>query len=767
MSNSLPAHRSPLTPFFNPSGVAVIGASADPRKLSHGVLRNCFSHGYAGAVHPVNPRVSEILGLPCYPDIEVVPDPVELAVLMVPAAACPDVLAACGRRGIKAAIVISGGFREVGVAGLALEQELLRIAGEHGMRLIGPNCVGTLDAHTGLNTTFIRTMPKPGPIAFVSQSGAICGGILEWTAGKGIGFSRFATLGNAADVSETDLLADLADDPHTRVIVAYVEAIRDGRRFIDVARRITPHKPILVIKAGRTQAGTRAVSSHTGSLAGEMAAYDAAFRQAGVIRVDAVEDLFDHALALAYGPLPRGPRVAVVTNAGGPASLAADALEQAGLVMPPMPEATRAVLAKFTHPEAQLGNPVDMLGGAEPAQYEQAVAALLAGDAFDAVLPILVPQALVDPVAVAEAIGRAAAGGSRYGEDAYSTNGEEGSRYGEDAYSTDGDSPSSSGRSPDRASPGDRPASSGKPVVACFMGDEVVRQPMAVLHEHQIASYIFPEQAARALGALWRYTVVRGRLGNWEVDGLSGAQRTFLQDGSQGRFTVHELLAQALANDQTQLGEAEARPILAAYGIAQPRAELARSGSEAGRLAGEIGFPVALKIVSPDIFHKSEVGGIALKLGDQAAVLAAFEAMLARVRERQPGARIEGVLVAQMATPGHEMIVGMRRDPQFGPLLMFGLGGIYVELLKDVAFRIAPFSRAETLAMIAETHAGKLLAGLRGQLPADIDAVAEVIERVAQLALDHPQIQEIDVNPLVAYPAGQGALAVDVRMMLA
>ncbi len=766
MSDSLPPSRSTLTPFFNPSGVAVIGASADPRKLSHGVLRNCLSYGYTGAVYPVNPRASEILGLPCYPDIDTVPDPVELAVLMVPAAACPDVLEACGRRGLKGAIVISGGFHEVGAEGAALEQELLRIARQHNMRLIGPNCVGTLDAHTGLNTTFIRTMPKPGPIAFVSQSGAICGGILEWTAGKGIGFSRFATLGNAADVTETDLLAELADDPNTRVIVAYVEAIRDGRRFIDTARRITPHKPILVIKAGRTQAGTRAVSSHTGSLAGEMAAYDAAFAQAGVLRVDTVEELFDHALALAYGPLPRGRRVAVVTNAGGPASLAADALEQAGMAMPATPPETQALLAAFTHPEAQLSNPVDMLGGAEPAQFEQAVAALLASDAFDAVLPILVPQALVDPAAVAEAIGRAAQG-SRYGADAYSTNEARGSRYGADAYSTGeargsryGEDAYSTGEARGSRYGEDAYSTGGKPVVACFMGDEVVRQPMAVLHQHQIASYIFPEQAARALGALGRYAQVQSRLESQQTDGVSASPHV-------SRFTVHESLTQALAQGQTQLGEAEARPILAAYGIAQPAAALARSAEEAARIAAGIGFPVALKIVSPDIFHKSEVGGIALRLADATAVQAAFAAMLARVQQRQPGARVQGALVTQMAPPGHELIVGMRRDPQFGPLVMAGLGGIYVELLKEVAFRVAPFGRAEALAMLAETHAGRLLAGLRGQAPADSAAVAEVIERVAQLALDHPEIQEIDVNPLLVYPAGQGALAVDVRMVVA
>ncbi|HNS01174.1 MAG TPA: acetate--CoA ligase family protein, partial [Anaerolineae bacterium] len=424
----------------------------------------------------------------------------------------------------------------------------------------------------------------------------------------------------------------------------------------------------------------------------------------------------------------------VVTNAGGPASLAADALEQAGMAMPPTPQETQALLATFTHPEAQLSNPVDMLGGAEPAQFEQAVAALLASDAFDAVLPILVPQALVDPLAVAEAIARAA--GSRYGADAYSTSGKPGSRYGADAYST-----------------------SGKPVVACFMGDEVVRQPMALLHQQRIASFIFPEQAARAMGALGRYAEVKGKLGDWAIGELAtdSARRAPVTD-DRSPFT--------LPPGPAQLGEAEARPVLAAYGIAQPAAALARSAAEAGRLAAQIGFPVALKIVSPDIFHKSEVGGIALRLEDEAAVQAAFDAMISRVQQRRPGAAIAGALVTQMAPPGHELIVGMRRDPQFGPLLMAGLGGIYVELFKEVAFRVAPFGRAETLAMLDETHAGRLLAGLRGQPPADVDAVADVIERVAQLALDHPQVQEIDVNPLVVYPAGQGALAVDVRMVL-
>ena len=708
-ASGLTLHASPLDAFFTPTGVAVIGASANPNKLSYGILRNLTSFGYRGAVYPVNPGRDKILGLPCYPTITAVPDPLDLAVIVVPAPVCPAALHECGVRGVKAAIVISGGFREVGPAGLALEEELLEIARAHGMRLIGPNCVGTLDAYSGLDTTFIRTMPEPGDIAFISQSGAICGGILEWTAGKGVGFSRFATLGNSADVTETDLIEALADDPRTKVIVAYLEAIKDGPRFIEVASRVTPHKPILVIKAGTTEAGTRAVSSHTGSLAGAMAAYNAAFKQSGVLRVDDVEELFNFALALAYGPLPRGHRVAIVTNAGGPASLAADALEEAGLTMPPPSEATRDFLAAHTCSEAQLGNPIDMLGGADAADYEMAIGALLADPAFDAVLPILVPQALVSPAAVAEAIGRA------------------------------------SSAVPD------------KPVVTCFMGDEAVREPMIALHRHRIALYQFPKQAARALGVMWRYA--EGKEGKEGKEGEGERRFTEMASGKRRPLV-------GLPSDRTHLGEAEARPVLAAYDIDQPAAGLARTAAEAGQIAEKIGFPVALKIVSPDIFHKSEMGGIALKLGSVDQVHAAFEEMLARVQKRQPEARIEGVLVTQMAPPGHELIVGMRRDPQFGPLLMFGLGGIYVELLKDVAFRVAPFSRAETLAMIGETHAGKLLGGLRGQPPADIDAVAEVIERVARLALDHPQVQEIDINPLIAYETGQGVLAVDVRMVV-
>jgi acetyltransferase len=732
-----------LEPFFNAQGVAIIGASANPNKLSHGLLRNLINYGFQGAIYPVNPHREVILDLDCYPDIASVPDPIDLAVIALPAALCPAVLEDCGRRGVEAVIVISGGFKEVGPHGQALEERLVEISQGYDMRLLGPNCVGTLDAYSRLNTTFIRTMPQPGEIAFISQSGAICGGILEWASGKHVGFSRFATLGNEADVTESDLIEALAQDPHTKVIVAYIEAIEDGRRFMEVARHVTPHKPIVAIKAGTTEAGTRAVSSHTGSLAGTLAAYDAAFRQTGVIRVHTLQELFNVGLGLAYGPLPKGNRVAIVTNAGGPASLAADKLEQTGLQMPSPSSTTRAFLAGFASPEAQLDNPIDLLGGAEPADFEMAVRALLADPKIDAVLPILVPQALIDPLTVAQAIGRAAA---------------------------------------DRGE---------KPVVTCFMGDDGVREPLVRLHRHRITLFQFPDQAAQVLGHMWRYAawrvseltrermsesvsermgeLVSGRVDERHDDGAQAVTKALLNTPDVlpvNREKVAELLQRATDAGKVHLGELEARPILAAYGVLQPPAQMAHSADEARRAACAIGFPVVLKIVSPNILHKSDVGGIALDLDNEAVVAETFTTMMARVRESRPEAPIHGVLVASMASKGHELIIGMRRDPQFGPLLLFGLGGIYVEILNEVAFRVAPFDRAEALRFIDESHAGKLLKGIRGQPPADVDAVVDTIERVAQLALDFPQIQELDINPLIAYPAGQGALAVDARIVL-
>ena len=693
-----------LLPFFAPRGVAIVGASASPNKLSFGILRNMTLYGYNGQIAPVNPRADEILGLKCYPDIASVPNPLDLAVAVLPAPNIPDVLEACGQRGVKAVIIISGGFKEVGEGGAGLEQTCLDIARRYDMRLIGPNCVGTLDLYTGLDCTFINGVPEKGGIGFVSQSGAIGGGVVDLLRNKKVGFSNFASLGNEADVTESDVIEYLADDPHTHVIAVYVEMIRDGRRFIDVCRRVTPQKPVLLLKAGRTSAGARAVSSHTGSLAGAQAAYQAAFEQSGVIEVDTVSELFDLALALDFQPLPEGGRVALLTNAGGPAALASDSLASNGLQMADLSDETKAVLRQSLNPAAQVGNPVDMLGGAEPPEYALALKAVLADPGVDMAVPILVPQALVDPVEVARQVSLVANAQS-------------------------------------------------KPVIACLMGDASVGGARQMLHEHRVPMYVYPEATGMVLGGMRRYALWRSR----PVEEI--APPVGINPATARR-------ALADVKGQTALGELETRPLLAAYGVPLVAGAAARSAEEAEEIAAKMGFPVALKIVSPDILHKSEAGGIRLNLGDGLAVIGAFDRLLSDVARHLPQARLEGALVEAMAPKGQEVIVGMKRDPNFGPLLMFGLGGIYVELFSDVAFRVAPVTRSEALAMIHATRAGKLLTGFRGAPPADLDAVVDVILRLGQLSLDFPEIEEVEVNPLLVFPQGSGALALDCRAIL-
>jgi acetyltransferase len=693
-----------LLPFFAPRGVAIIGASASPNKLSFGILRNMTLYGYTGQIAPVNPRANEILGLKCYPDIASVPDPLDLAVVVLPAPNIPEVLEACGLRGIRAVTIISGGFKEVGEGGASMERTCLEIAARYGMRLVGPNCVGTLDLYTGLNTTFINGVPDKGGIGFVSQSGAVGGGVVDLLRGKKIGFSNFASLGNEADVTESDVIEYLGEDEHTRVIAVYVEMIRDGRRFIDVARKVTAKKPVILLKAGRTSAGARAVSSHTGSLAGAHTAYQAAFAQCGVIEVDTVAELFDLALALDFQPLPQGSRVALLTNAGGPAALASDSLAANGLVMADLSAETKNVLRQNLNPAAQVGNPVDMLGGAEPPEYAMALKNVLADPGVDMAIPILVPQALVDTVEVARQISLAAKAG-------------------------------------------------GKPVVACFMGEVSVGEARQVLHENGVPMYAYPESTGKVLGGMRRYSLWRSRPAE-EIIPPTGI------DPAAARQQLADVKGTAA------LGEVSTRPLLAAYGVPLVAGGLAVSAQEAAEVAARVGFPVVIKIVSPDILHKSEAGGIRLDLGDEQAVMAAYSQLLGDVGRRLPQARLEGALVEAMAPKGQEVIVGMKRDPNFGPLLMFGLGGIYVELFSDVAFRVAPVSRGEALAMIHQTRAGRLLTGFRGQPQADLEAVVDVILRLGQLALDFPEVDEVEVNPLLVFERGRGALALDCRAIL-
>jgi acetyltransferase len=561
-----------------------------------------------------------------------------------------------------------------------------------------------MNLHNGLNTTFIMGTPDEGGIGFLSQSGAVCGGVVDFVHGKKVGFSHFLSLGNEVDVTETDIMEYLGNDPDTHVIAAYVEQIRDGRRFLEVARRVSQIKPIVLLKAGRSSAGARAVSSHTGSLAGSHAAYQAAFKQAGVIEVQNFAELFDVAQALDTQPLPAGNRAVIMTNAGGPAALASDSLSFNGISLGDLSEKTRATLREKLNPAAQVANPIDMLGGAEPPDYELAVKTALDDPQVDIVLPMLVPQALVSPAGVAQAIVDASRG-------------------------------------------------STKPVLTCIMGDESVGEARLILQGNGIPMYVYPESSGRVLYAMLYYK-------NWRENHKESA----LEAKGFDKMLAASLLAAAA--EQKVLGEAATRPLLEAYGIPVLQGGEATTAAEAAETAKKVGFPVVMKIVSPDILHKSDVGGIRLNLISEAEVAAEFEKLMTDIKVRCPQAKIEGVLVEGMAPKGQEVIVGMKRDPGFGLLLMFGLGGIYVELFKDVAFRVAPVSRDEALAMIKETAAGKLLTGFRGAAKADLEAVVDVICRVGQIALDFPEIQEMEVNPLLVFDEGKGCLALDGRILL-
>ncbi len=685
--------------FFNPQGIAVIGASSDPTKLSYGVVRNLITHGYRGLIYPVNPKGGEIQGLPVYRSIAEVPDPVELAVIMVRAEAVAEALRACGERGLKAVIVISGGFREVGPEGAALEAALKDIAAQYGIRLIGPNCVGVMDAHLPLDTTFITMMPEPGHIAFVSHSGAICGGSIDWARSVGVGYSRIASLGNQVDVDIADGIRMMKDDPNTHVISVYAEGLPDGRRFVEAAASVYRTKPIVMLKAGLTAAGVQAVASHTGALAGNNDAYRAACHRAGVVMVHSLQEQNDVAMALATQPLPHGNRVALLTNAGGPAALAADALDRQGLVMAPISAATQERLKAVTPPGTQLGNPIDMLGGPRPEMYSAAGKILLEDPNVDMLMMLFVPQAITPVNEVVQSMVATRVGAT-------------------------------------------------KPLVACLVGGESLNEAIYTLNRGGVPYYRDPNRAARALGGLWEYRWLRER------PDLTPTPITDVD-----RATVQALLDAAWAQGGAGFLDADtAARVVGAYKVPVPFSGLAATADEAVALAKKAGYPVVLKRIAADVIHKADVGGLALDLRDANAVRAAF----GRVTD---GGRT-CAMVQRMIPAGHEVILGAKRDAQFGPQLMFGMGGLYVEILRDVAFRLAPISAEDARGMVAETAAGRILEGVRGAPPADISAVVDIVQRVGQLVSDFPRIAEMDINPLIVGQTGSGAWAVDVRIRI-
>jgi len=691
---------------FDPHGVAVIGASADPTKLGHAVLKNVLDSGYGRPVYAVNPKGGEILGVPVFPDITAISDRVDLAVIVIPAPFVAQALEACGEKGCRGVIVISAGFREVGLEGKRAEQHLVEIAHRYGMDMLGPNCLGILDTVIPINASFAGTFPEPGTIAFMTQSGALATAILDWAKANRMGFSRFVSLGNKADLDEIDFLQAWDEDEHTDVIIAYLEGIVDGPRFIQVARETTRRKPVIAIKSGTTNSGQRAVSSHTGTLAGSERAYDAAFRQAGVLRAASVQDLFDFAQAFATQPRLRGVNVAVVTNAGGPGIMATDALERADLRLAQLSTETIEGLRAQLPAAASALNPIDVLGDALADRYQSGLEAALADPNVDAVLVILTPQVYTQVDATAHVVGRT-------------------------AQQTD------------------------KPVLGVFMGSYDIATGVHILAEYGVPNYIFPERAVEALAALDRYR-------RW-LDRPEPVYRHFEVDQAR----VRALFDRVRAEGRLQVGDAEASTILQAYGVQTPQSEIASTAEDAVRIAEQIGYPVVMKIASPDILHKSDIGGVAVGIESAEEVRATFQTLVNRGRRFVPDAEIWGVQMQEMVPKGREVLVGVNRDPQFGHLIVFGLGGIYVEILKDVTFRIAPLSVQEAAEMTTEIRAAALLRGVRGEPPADLGAAREGLLRISQLVTDFPEIVELDINPLVLLEEGKGAVAIDMRLVLA
>jgi len=696
-----------LEAFFQPNAVAVIGASTDPVKLGYTVLANIIESGYRGSIYPINPKASEIYGHKAYPSVLDLPEVPDLAVIVIPYNYVPQAMRDCGEKGVRAVVVITAGFREASVEGAEREEEVKEIAKKYGIRVIGPHCLGIMDLFTPMNATFAAGTPPQGKISFMSQSGALQTAIIDWAmASRDLGFSRFVSLGNKADVAETDLMLDWADDPNTRVILAYVEGLPNGPEFIRVARQVSRKKPILVLKSGVTESGSRAVSSHTGSLAGAEAAYDAAFYQAGVLRMNSLQELFDNARAFANQPLLKGDRIAILTNAGGPGILATDMLERRGMQLARLERETIQKLDSVLPEAASSANPVDVLGDARSDRYSAALEIVAQDPNVDGILCIVTPQSMTDIVETANAVGMVS-------------------------------------------------QRIDKPVLGAFMGEERAKAGEDVLNSYGIPNYHFPEQAASAFAAMRDYNRARTKadatMVEFEVD----------------RAAVREVFDKIRAEKRVAVTEAEAQAVAHAYGIRLPQSRLAPTADDAIAAANEMGYPVVLKIASPDILHKTDVGGVKVGLRNASEVRDAFDLIVYRATRYVPDARIWGCLVQEMVpTDGVELLVGMSRDPQFGPLVTFGLGGILVEVMKDVTFRIAPFGKEDAQEMLNEIRSKALLRGVRGRPASDQEALVDTLLRIGQMVTDFPEIVEMDINPLMVYERGRGAVALDLRLIL-
>ncbi len=699
-----------LENLFSPHRVAVVGAGREPSQLGHIVLRNLVDAGFDGVVYPINPGRESVSGIQAYPSIADTPAKPDLAIVCTPAASVPDVVSACGERGVPAIEVLSAGFREAGAEGSQLEQRVREELGRYeGMRLLGPNCLGLIVPRLRLNASFAKTMPIDGHIAFVSQSGALATSVTDWAAAQQIGFSQVVSIGNMVDVDLGDLIDFLAQDAHTRAIFLYIETVTQPRKFMSAARAFSRTKPIIVYKAGRFTASAQAAVSHTGAMVGEDAVYDAALRRAGAVRVGRIEDVFAAVELLARERPIHLSRLAVVTNAGGPGVMAADALLARDGELAELQPATLKALDEVLPEAWSHGNPVDVLGDAPAKRYGEAVKTVLADDDVDAVLTILTPQAMTDASATADAVLAARQG-------------------------------------------------SPKPVLAAWMGGQSVREGRQRLGAGGVAAYDYPEQAIGALMDLVSY----GR----NLETLHETPRSIPVGFALDRQRAKELMTAVLAEGTGVLSETSSKALLDAYEIPFTKPLPALSADDAVVAAEQMGYPVVLKVRSPDVTHKTDVGGVELRLADAAAVRAAFDRIVASVRERRPEAEIQGVTVQPMVrtSGGYELVLGARKDPIFGAVILLGAGGVATEVLRDQALELPPLNERLALGMLQSLRIWPLLDGHRGRRAIDLDALLQVVMRFSYLVADYPELSEIEINPLLV--SADGAIALDARAVV-
>jgi len=690
---------------FEPGSIAVVGASNDEKKLGHIVFNNLIQSHFEGEIYPVNPKAGEILGKKAYPSLTAIPNPVEQVVICVPSNMVPSVMEEAGAKNVKSAIVITAGFKELGKDGAQLERQILEIARKYGIRMLGPNCMGVMNTHHKMNVTFTNIRPSKGSIAVASQSGAVCSSMLDWSTKTRVGFSKFVSVGNKADIDEADLLSYLREDKDTKVIGMYLEGANRGKELMREAFETSKVKPIIALKSGRTSSGSKAASSHTGALSGSDKVYDAAFTQSNVLRVNTIDELFDLLQVFANMPLPKEGGLAIVTNAGGHGVMAADACSDYGLKMAQFEKDTIDKLKSYLPEAANVYNPVDVLGDATAARYEFAINAVMNDPNVGCVAVLLAPLDTVDIKAVAEHVSTFA------------------------------------GRTP-------------IPVVGAFVGGSKTSGGIEIMHEKNVPCYDSPDRAIRALGAMVRYKKMKDAALDVEPYVVNGDKQK-----------VREVIRSVRDKGRTAMSESEGKEILRAYGVSIPIEITAKTPEEAANAAAKIGFPVVMKIDSPDIAHKSDVGGVVVGVNSEDGVRQHFELMMSKVSSRVPGAVLNGITICQMVK-GKEVIMGMTRDEQFGPVITFGLGGVFVEIMKDVSQRIAPLTKYDVDTMVKSIRSYPILTGARGGKASDMESLKQTIFRISQIAIDFPEISELEVNPVMVGDEGKGTYAVDALVVL-